>query len=50
MQVVDSLNTLISKYYNGDITLDQYYSGVADLSFVNSNPGATYNNKPVIIK
>ena len=50
MHVVDSLNTLISKYYKGDITLDQYYSGVADLSFVNSNPEATYNDESVIIK
>ena len=50
MQVVDSLNTLISEYHNGDITLDQYYSGLADLSFMRSHPGAKYDGKSVILK
>ena len=43
--VVDSLDTLIKKYNDGDITLDKYYSDLADLSWVKRNPGATYKGK-----
>ena len=50
MHVIDSLDSLIKKYDDGKITLDQYYSGLADLSFMRSHPGAKYNNKSVIIK
>ena len=45
MKVVNSLNTLIKKYSDGDITLDKYYSDLADLSWVKRNPGATYKGK-----
>ena len=45
MKVVDSLDTLIKKYSDGDITLDKYYSDLADLSWVKRNPGATYKGK-----
>ena len=50
MKVVDSLNTLIKKYSDGDITLDKYYSDLADLSWVKRNPGATYNGKSIKLK
>ena len=50
MHVIDSLNSLVKKYDDGDITLDQYYSGLADLSFMRSHPGAKYDGKDVIIK
>ena len=45
MKVVNSLDTLIKKYSDGDITLDKYYSDLADLSWVKRNPGATYKGK-----
>ena len=45
MKVVNSLDTLIKKYIDGDITLDKYYSDLADLSWVKRNPGATYKGK-----
>ena len=50
MHVIDSLDSLIKKYSDGDITLDQYYSGLADLSFMRSHPGAKYDGKSVILK
>lgn len=49
MHVVDNLDTLMQKYSDGKITLDQYYSGLADLSFMKSHPGATYDGKQVTI-
>ena len=45
MKVVNSLDTLNKKYSDGDITLDKYYSDLADLSWVKRNPGATYKGK-----
>ena len=45
MKVVNNLDTLIKKYSDGDITLDKYYSDLADLSWVKRNPGATYKGK-----
>ena len=45
MKVVKNLDTLIKKYSDGDITLDKYYSDLADLSWVKRNPGATYKGK-----
>ena len=45
MKVVNNLDTLIKKSSDGDITLDKYYSGLADLSWVKRNPGATYKGK-----
>ena len=50
MKVVNSLDTLNKKYSDGDITLDKYYSDLADLSWVKRNPGGTYNGKPIIVK
>ena len=45
MKVVNNLDTLNKKYSDGDITLDKYYSDLADLSWVKRNPGATYKGK-----
>ena len=45
MKVVNSLDTLNKKYSDGDITLDKYYSDLADLSWIKRNPGATYKGK-----
>jgi len=50
MHVLDSFDSLVKKYSDGDITLDQYYSGLSDLSFMKSHPGATYDGKQVTIK
>jgi len=50
MHVLDSYDSLVKKYSDGKITLDQYYSGLADLSFMKSHPGAKYDGKSVIIK
>ena len=48
--VVDSLDTLIKKYNDGDITLDKYLDDLAVLSWIKRNPGGTYNGKPTIVK
>lgn len=48
--VVDSLDTLIKKYNDGDITLDKYLDDLAVLSWIKRNPGGTYNGKPIIVK
>ena len=48
--VVDSLDTLIKKYNDGDITLDKYLDNLAVLSWIKRNPGGTYNGKPIIVK
>ena len=50
MKVVNSLDTLIKKYSDGDITLDKYLDDLAVLSWVKRNPGGTYNGKPIIVK
>ena len=50
MKVVKNLDTLIKKYSDGDITLDKYYSDLADLSWVKRNPGGTYNGKSIKVK
>ena len=50
MHVVDNLDTLMQKYSDGKITLDQYYDNLAVLSWVKRNPGGTYNGKQIIIK
>ena len=50
MHVVDNLDTLMQKYSDGDITLDQYYDDLSVLSWVKRNPGGTYNGKPIIVK
>ena len=48
--VVDSLDILINKYNDGDITLDKYLDDLAVLSWIKRNPGGTYNGKPTIVK
>ena len=48
--VVDSLDTLIKKYNDGDITLDKYLDDLAVLSWVKRNPGGTYNGKSIKVK
>ena len=48
--VVDSLDTLIKKYNDGNITLDKYLDDLAVLSWIKRNPGGTYNGKPIIVK
>ena len=48
--VVDSLDTLIKKYNDGDITLDKYLDDLAVLSWIKRNPGGTYNGKPIKVK
>ena len=48
--VVDSLDTLIKKYNDGDITLDKYLDDLAVLSWIKRNPVGTYNGKPIIVK
>ena len=50
MKVVNSLDTLIKKYSDGDITLDKYLDDLAVLSWIKRNPGGTYNGKPIIVK
>jgi hypothetical protein len=50
MHVLDSYDSLVKKYGDRKITLDQYYSGLADLSFMISHPGAKYDGKDVVIK
>ena len=50
MHILDSYDSLVKKYSDGKITLDQYYSGLADLSFMRSHPGAKYDGKDVVIK
>ena len=50
MHVVDNLDTLMQKYSDGQITLDQYYDNLSILSWVKRNPGGTYNGKPIIVK
>ena len=48
--VVDSLDTLIKKYNDGDITLDKYLDDLAVLSWIKRNPGGTYNGKSIKVK
>ena len=48
--VVDSLDTLIKKYNDVDITLDKYLDDLAVLSWVKRNPGGTYNGKSIKVK
>ena len=50
MHIVDSLSSLVKKYDEGDITIEEYQAGLADLSWVMKHPGAIYDGKSIKIK
>ena len=50
MHIVDSLSSLVKKYDEGDITIEEYQAGLADLSWVMKHPGAKYECKSIAIK
>ena len=50
MHIVDSLSSLVKKYDEGDITIEEYQAGLADLSWVLEHPGAKYDGKSIVVK
>ena len=50
MHIVDSLSSLVKKYDEGDITIEEYQAGLADLSWVMKHPRAKYDGKSIAIK
>ena len=50
MHIVDSLSSLVKKYDEGDITIEEYQAGLADLSWVMKHPQGKYDGKSIAIK
>ena len=50
MHIVDSLSSLVKKYDDGDITIEEYQAGLADLSWVMKHPQGKYDGKSIAIK